>query len=300
MMARLPLLAGILIAQLLLISAVQLLGGDDAEAEPFLSFEVEQITEFTIADNAEQTVELRRNAEGWHFAGSADVPADAGKIVEVLEKLSNLGSPWPVATSAASQTRFEVTADNYQRNIRLATAEELLADFYLGTSPGYRRVHARNVADDDVYSVDFANFEVPALVDNWLDKSLLQTQDITAITLTDGWSLTRDGAGWLLNGEPPDAENAQRMVDRIAQLRVLGRHDSALDTAIPTRSLRIVDALGDYILTIRQIATDGDYAVASERISGTYTLASYIAEQILVDATELEAVETATAGGGVD
>ena len=300
MMARLPLLAGILIAQLLLISAVQLLGGDDAEAEPFLSFEVEQITEFTIADNAEQTVELRRNAEGWHFAGSADVPADAGKIVEVLEKLSNLGSPWPVATSAASQTRFEVTADNYQRNIQLATAEELLADIYLGTSPGYRRVHARNVGDDDVYSVDFANFEVPALVDNWLDKSLLQTQDITAITLTDGWSLTRDGAGWLLNGEPADAENAQHMVDRIAQLRVLGRHDLPLDTVIPTRSLRIVDSLGDYTLTIRQIATDGDYAVASERISGTYTLASYIAEQILVDATELEAVEAATGAGGVD
>ena len=287
MISRLPVLAGLLIAQLALLSTIGLLGNEDAEVEPFLSFELEQITGFTIADGAEQLIELKRGAQGWHFSGTPDVPADADKIAEVLEKLSNLGSPWPVATSAASRTRFEVTQDNYQRNIRLATADSLQADFYLGTSPGYRRVHARNAGDDDVYSVDFANFEVPVVVDEWLDKTLLQTQDITAITLTDSWSLTRSEAGWLLDGEPADQANAQRMVDRIADLRVLGQHESLLDAAVPGRSVRVTDLAGEYLLTVRQIAADGDYAVASDRLPGSYRLASYVAEQILVEAGDL-------------
>ena len=61
--------------------------------------------------------------------------------------------------------------DSYQRRVQVLTGDETLADVYLGTSPGYRRVHARRADADDVYSIEFSNFEAGTDVSSWLKKS---------------------------------------------------------------------------------------------------------------------------------
>lgn len=287
MINRLPVLGGVLVVQLILIGASQFLGGSDDQAAPFLAFDPLSITHVAVADGEGARVELVKADTGWQFVEPSTIPADDEKITKVLEKLSNLGSPWPVATSATSRTRFEVTQENHQRNVQLSAGDSLVADLYLGTSPGYRRVHARSGDDDEVYSVDFANFEVPAAQDDWLDKSLLQAEDITAVALTQGWSLTRDGENWLVDGAPADAEEARILVNRISQIRVLGFRESAETPLDSPRTLSVTSSGGDYQLTIAHDAENNEYAVSSNRLDGSYSLASYVAEQILIDAAEL-------------
>jgi hypothetical protein len=293
---RLPLLAGIIVIQLLFVVASQFIGRDSDQTAPFLTFDITDITNVSVADGDGMRVELIKEEAGWQLAESSGIPADDEKVAQVLEKLSSLGSPWPVATSTSSQTRFEVTQENHQRNVQLMAGDELIADLYLGTSPGYRRVHARNAGDDKVYSIDFANFEVPATRDDWLDKSLLQATDITAVKMSDGWSLTRVGETWLVDGQPADEDKAQKLVDRISQIRVLGFHEAAPDAADSSRTLQITGASGDYQLTIAHDTAEDEYVVTSDRRNGSYSLASYVAEEILVDAGQLTVtIEDATA-----
>jgi len=61
--------------------------------------------------------------------------------------------------------------------VTLSSDGEALAEFYLGTSPGYQRVHARAVDSDDVFSVELSNYELGVKVDSWMDKTLLATEE---------------------------------------------------------------------------------------------------------------------------
>ncbi len=66
--------------------------------------------------------------------------------------------------------------------------DKVVGDLYLGTSPGFKKVHARRADSDDIYAITFANYEATARTDDWLDKALLKpTGDVTAVTRPDHW-----------------------------------------------------------------------------------------------------------------
>ena len=113
--------------------------------------------------------------------------------------LIHLKSSISKITSESSRERFEVTRDSNQRHIQLFGAEETIGELFLGTSPGYRRVHARAGGADEVYSIDFSTFEVPVGKDDWLDKDLLRPLgEVTEVVRDGAWSLSRGEEGWLL------------------------------------------------------------------------------------------------------
>ena len=49
----------------------------------------------------------------------------------------------------------------------------ILATLFAGTSPGFGKVHARLLGEEDVFSVKLSNYEIASGVDDWLDKRLL-------------------------------------------------------------------------------------------------------------------------------
>ena len=285
MMNRLGLLAGIFAVQLVLIGALALIGEGDQTESSFLDLAMEDISAMSIEDAEDGRIELISEEGGWRFPDG--VPADAGKVEQLLEKLTVVGTLWPVASSAASQDRFEVTEDNHQRRIGLEANTEDSVEIYLGTSPGYRRVHARESGSDDVYSIDFAHHEAPADADEWLKKNLLKTQGLTGVSLQDGWKLSQQDDGWLLDGGEADAAEARAMIDRVADLRVLGFFSGNEAALGESRELLIEHEGGDTRLVFRHDAEEDEYAVTSDRIGGGFIVASYVAEQILVPADNL-------------
>jgi len=303
---RIQVLATLLGLQLLLIAGFLYFdaAGSSQAASSLLQFSVDDVDRLVISgdekDDEEQKdgkqVELSKAESGWHLADGT--PADGEKIDGVLKKLAELNTPWPVATTESSRERFEVTPESHQRHIQLFAGDTIVADLYLGTSPGYRRVHARVADADEVYSVDFSNFEVPTAANDWLDKNLLQaTGDVTELTREGAWTLRKNDEGWLLQvaggaergaqDTAADAEAAAKVVERLAQLRVTGF--AAEDAKFSEQAtFAVTDKSGTYRLRILHGEGEDSYAAESDRVAGRFAIAAYIAEQVLVEASDLQ------------
>jgi hypothetical protein len=286
MMNRMPLLAGLLVVQLLLVGLFMLIGDDQPTATTLLDFEASAVTALDIEDGDGNRVSLSRTDAGWRID---DVPADADRITDVIEKLAGGSAGWPVATSESSQARFEVTADAFQRRLHFEGASAPLADLYIGTSPGFRRVHARREGDESVFSIDFGVHELPMDRADWLDKGLLQSAGITRVRFPDKQELiSADDGSWELDGQAVDPATATDYVDRIQRLSVLGFFEPDGDGSLAEPVvLQVQDDQGLHQLTFRFDAENDQYVLTSDRMPGEFTVASYLVEQILIPASDL-------------
>lgn len=285
MTRRWNLLGGLLGVQLILIGAVWFAqsGVGDVASGTLLDFAPEAADEVQISSpDAEQAVVIRRTDGGWQLRDG--LPADAAKVNEILERLADLRAPWAVATSASAQRRFEVTADQHQRHVVVSSGGDTVAELYLGTSPGYQRVHARAADADAVFSVGLSNYQLPADPADWLDKTLLQPEgEIARLESLGAWQLRRADDGWQLDDGTPDPESADKVVRRFAELRVSGTAAAPADPDEPAGSFRVEDAAGDYTLEVYAAGEDDGYVVRSSRREGYFGLAGYLADQMLVE-----------------
>jgi hypothetical protein len=284
---RIPLLLALLGIQVLLILLVTLAASGDQEPQPFLSIDPEAVTRVTVGGAGDAAVELIREESDWALGNG--LPADADKVMNVIRKLGEGSATWPVATSAESRERFEVTAEKHQRRVSFFAGDELLAEIYVGTSPGFRRVHVRADDADAVYSIDFAVHELPTDSSEWLDRSLFRSEDVSRVTLPGGAVLSRASGedAWLLDGVPADAEAAEELVERIERLSVLGLYDGPEEALDAPRGLDVVSGSGEYRLEFRHDADDDEYVLTSDRYAGRFTVPAYAAEQILIEPDEL-------------
>lgn len=259
--------------------------GAVAEPEPFLSFDAQSVDSLSVA-NAEGSVEIVKTGDAWQLPDG--VPADAAKVQEVLDKLDDVSGTWPVASSASTAERFEVTEDNHQRHLQLKAGDETVADIYLGTSPGYRKAHARRSDDDDIYAIGFSNYEAGVKASDWLDKSLLRpTGDITMLERQGAFELSKEESGsWVsADGAVLDQAKVETLAGRFSGLSVLGTSDAELPGEA-SATFAIGDDDGTLAFTLYQLADD-DYAGVSDRVPGVYELSSYIAEQMDVTLADL-------------
>jgi hypothetical protein len=292
---KVPLLASLLALQLLAIAGLAVWRGDAGAADsgPLLQFDRTSVDAIRITDD-EQSVQLQRTADGWQIGGDIALPADDAKIAGVLDKLVDAGAPWPVATSTASARRFEVSADSFQRHVELFEGDSLAAELYLGTSPGFRKVHARNADDDSVYAVTLSNYELPGAADDWLDKDLLQPEGgIKSVSIL-GWTLLRDAEDWRLAELAADRttqqEPAREVVGKVRSLRVLGVADEDVVDLEAAFGVTLEDEAGVHSLQFYQPEPDGEYLVTSSRWEGVFRVAMYAAEPLRVERAELIAL----------
>ena len=282
-----PAILGALLAGQLLVLAVLLAAqaGGVREPEPFLSFDADAADAVEVS-NEDGSVRLAREGELWTL--ESGLPADDSKVTEMLDKLADAAGGWPVATSDSTAVRFEVTEDSHQRHIRIGAGDDDLADIYLGTSPGYRRVHARHADGGDVYAIDFSNYEAGVKAGDWLERSLLRPEGtLSRIERTgeEGFTLTRtDDDVWEAGDATLDADEVRTFVGRFTGLNVTGTSDAELPEQA-TATFHLTDDNGLQQLTLYQ--QDDDYLATSNRIAGQFEVASYIAERMNVTLTDL-------------
>jgi hypothetical protein len=288
------LLSALLAVQLVIIALVLLTDGSVSGAENglLLAFEPEAVDEIRIgATENGAGVVVTRDADGWRLADGH--PADADKANEVLNRLADLRAGWPVATSAGAGARFEVAPDAHQRHVVLLEHGDVVADVYLGTSPGYQRVHARRADADSIFSVALANYQLPVKADEWLDKTILQPRGyLASVTRTGDWHLARGEDGWLIDGESADQEAAARLERRLVELRVTGVAAAPDQGVEPAAVFEITDPQGPYHLRLYADGSGNEYRVASDRRDGWFRLSAYLADQLLLDKAALVPGET--------
>ena len=269
-----------LAVQVVLIGAlVAARSGAVAEPEPFLSFDAGTIDALSIS-NDEGTVALKKTEGAWQLPEG--LPVDGSKVERVLERLSESSAGWPVASKASTAERFEVTEDNHQRHVTLKVGDDTQADFYLGTSPGYRKAHARHAGDDDIFAITFSNYEAGVKASDWLDKSLLRPEGaLTRVERVDGFALTKadDGVWASGDGAELDQGKAETFAGRFSGLSVIGVSDLELPEA-PKMTFALTDEGGTQNLRIFHLEADDDYVAVSDRVPGAFEMSSYIAEQM--------------------
>lgn len=295
-MNRHSVLWGLLLVQLALAAWLISRGsGEPASAEPFADIAAGAVTGIEIAASAsdEGSVSLRKDGNRWWLD---EHPAASDRVENALAALLDVEVAWPVASSQSTAERFEVAEGNAQRRVTLSDAAgQVLGVAFMGSSPGYQRVHLRRAERPDIYAVALSHADYPNDADGWLDRSLLQPPGrIERIQFErpdgDSWELVADGDGWMVGDEVADSEKASRLSARLTGLRVTGL--SALDASVvPEPFGRLLITARDGDATIEQslsIERWGDdvvsYQVGRTDAPARYGLAAYIAEQLAVDA----------------
>ncbi|TKB05820.1 DUF4340 domain-containing protein [Desulforhopalus sp. IMCC35007] len=169
-------LAVLAVLQTLLI-AFLLKGGTEleshAQGKALLKFNTTEV-DTIILKQQEMNLQLVKRNSQWQLADG--FPADQQKVDQLLTKLSSLQYSLPVATSSQALKRFKVAADDYTCYLQLKNGTKSLAELYLGTGAGARQSHVRTAEQQSVYTAAIGSYEIPANLDNWQDKTILQLQ----------------------------------------------------------------------------------------------------------------------------
>ena len=291
--------------QLLLI-LVFWFGLDGELDQPGSLIELDRTQIMTIEINdGENTARLVRNSENWADGASVndEFPADSVKIVDVLGKILALESGWPIASTTAAHQRFEVAESNFQRRIDVSdSGGSVLATLFAGTSPGFGKVHARLLGEEDVFSVKLSNYEIASGVDDWLDKRLLAVdRDPVKIRIKrpggQADSLDRgDEFLWTWNGNKTDSEKVLDYIARFQNLRVLGIAEPQSGGVATQTSIEL--GFPQETITLNFFETGEDeFTVTSTKIAGTYRVASYSVDRLLIKETDVTAIEEESVDG---
>lgn len=224
----LQVLSGLFVVQLLLVAMVfwpqdsaqyhqqrSLLSGDIAQADRL------------VVSAAEQQVELIKHDGEWQLSQAATLPVTQGRVDELLRRIAQVRLDWPVATTPAAQQRFEVADDQHQRRVQIFAGEKSLGEFYLGSSPGFRKVHLRQPGESEVYAVTLNSYELPTSSDDWLHKALLAAPQPKAIQGPD-YALRKEGDTWVFADQAEgdqlavDPQKAEALVNALISLQVQG------------------------------------------------------------------------------
>lgn len=221
-----PVLSGLLVLQLLVALGINSGGSDYSAAgddQPLVEVDPGAVDKISIEDGKDK-VELARLEGHWQVAG-LDFPADSDSVSKLLNSLSSLEKGWPVATSDDAAERFKVTKDSFERRIVLSQGDKSLVELYIGTSPTYRKVHARLAGDKNIRSVEFNTFDATARTDEWIDKTILN-RDIADITRAElpGITLVRRDDKIVVDGlndaQETNAEKAESLLKKVANLKI--------------------------------------------------------------------------------
>jgi hypothetical protein len=88
-----------------------------------------------------------------------------------------------------------VAGAKFQRRIELFQGDTKRADLWLGTSPGFKKIHVRREGDDQVYAVELTAFDFSVEPKDWLLKNLLAIKDISFIKAAD-YAIQKANDGW--------------------------------------------------------------------------------------------------------
>ena len=216
----------LLVLQAGLVAWVNLRGGDsgayDADT-PLLALEAGSMDTVTIEQQGEAPLRMTRKDGGWVLSEKGGFPVLPAKFEKFTDKLLNVKRSWPVGKTLVAARQFKVTPDHFERRVRFLRGTDVLGDVFLGSSPGFRKVHARLEGDKHTYAVDFNAFDAPVDAGQWYDTEILKTgrEDIVRIDL-GAYALKADGDIFQVDGlrddEQTDAEGVRKLVERVSEV----------------------------------------------------------------------------------
>ena len=279
-------LAGLLALQVLIVGGVLAWNVRPPEQpDAFFDFNPDEITALQIVTE-EHTIDVQKTEDAWELGDGK--PADSEKVTDVLAKLADASTGWPVATSSSTAERFEVTEDSFQKRLTLFAGEDVVADTFFGTSPGYRKVHVSDASGGAVFAVEFSNYELGSDSSSWLNKSLLRPEGALKQLVHEGeYVLNHVDDEWVAeDGTELDETIVDKVIGRFENLNVYTISDAELPDE-PKALLTWTDDKGDTTLSLYHLEEDDDWFATSDRVDGQYGISTYVAKEMAMTLEEL-------------
>jgi hypothetical protein len=247
------------------------------ESKSLLTFDTSKLSK-VVLESMDDKVALRKNGSNWEIVEPYVLPIDSSKVDPLLEKLGSIEVGWPVTTSSRSHERFEVDTNTFQRKIQVYEEDKLVNGLYLGSSPGFKKAHARLKDENDVYDPALNVYDFPTRANDWLSKKLLALEECSLIKSSD-YELTKSDEQWKFSSSDNvlplpeiNTENVDKLVEAITSLRVTGIATETPDfTAEDTVALN-VKGQEDYIYQF--LKEDNSYWVTRNDYDLSFTLTS--------------------------
>ncbi|MBX2857208.1 MAG: DUF4340 domain-containing protein [Cellvibrionaceae bacterium] len=279
-------------------------GSSEHKAEAFINLNFDTVTKVTITDE-DGTVVLEKNSDLWFLPEYGGLQGIDNKLEDAVNKLLQNTVRWPAATSVSAHKRFEVDPENAQKTVVFYQADKAIATVHLGTSPGFKKVHARLNDADEVYALDFAQHELPAKNEEWFERSLLKFSGTIEAVKTDKFNLQKIDEQWTLSSlseeNTVDDTAVTEWLDRFSRLVVTARVDESLVEKITVQDplLRAEisgeDSEGNTVTRNYAFYKDGEeYYIKLFGEEHLFTIAQYSVEPIVnLDPKTLEQALTA-------
>ena len=259
----------VLVVQIGLVAALQF-GGSNSQSQPptapLFDFTPESVTALIISGAEKEQLLLEKKGTEWLLPEFFGAPANSRQVADILTKLSGLKQGMAVGTTAAASRRFKVADDLFQRHLVVKAGDKLVGDLYLGTSPGFRQIHARKAGTENVVAVELSTFELEPKADQWLDKNMFQMkeEDIESLAFAD-FTLEKKDKEWQLKdlqeGQATDGKAAADLVAKVSGLTIQTvikpQEAEPLFAASPALQFS-VSRKGGGVAQFRLVKTEGD------------------------------------------
>jgi len=188
--------------------------------EQLVPFEPYLLDEIHVGDDQENEAVLLKTGDRWILPDLTGLAVSPDLIEKLLQGVIHANTGWPVASTVAARQRFQLTDYNFQRRLTLIGNGELLGTIYLGSSPGFKKVQARNSVQDAIFTIAYNSFDASGINSDWLDKRTLQISSPLAIS-SDGYTLKKHENQWQNSrGQAPDARELEALLFALANLQI--------------------------------------------------------------------------------
>lgn len=236
MTRRIPILSAVLVLQIGLAAALAFSGRDSGafrSDEKFIDLELASLGKIVIQAKDDPALVMERKDGSWILPDHFDFPVSSTKLDHLTGKLFGITKPWPVGTTGVAAKRFKVADEDFERKITFSKGQEEVATLLIGTSPGFKKVHARLASEEAIYAIDFSSYEASVKPQDWEDKDLLDLDpdEIVRVEM-DGVRLMRDGDALTVSdvgeAEETDPSGVNTLLSKLSKptfLEVLGTED---------------------------------------------------------------------------
>ncbi len=185
-------------------------------------FEPYLLDEIHLGDDKGNEAVLVKVGEHWILPDLNGLEVNPELIEGLLKSVISSKTGWPVASSVAARQRFALTDYNFKRRLTLIGGGDLLGTIYLGDSPAYRKVYARNSVHDGIFAISYSTVDASANDSDWLDKRTLQVQSPVSIS-SENYSLRKSEDKWLSSqGSQPDKRELDALLLALGTVQING------------------------------------------------------------------------------
>ena len=228
-------LAALLLVQIAL--AVFLLNREEPTAtftakEPLIAVAKEDVDKILIESKEGEklnSLELVKKDGTWFIPSYHNFPASESKLRDFLTTMTGFKKSWPVGKTKISAKQFKVVDDNFERRLGFFKADKKLSTLFLGSSPSFKKVHARVNDDDYTYSIGFNTYEAQVNSKDWINKNYLDQEraKVKSIDLA-GIKLRSDSGDFVLEKVPEGQETDRAKVSPIVTKAISPSFDEVL------------------------------------------------------------------------